>query len=71
MLPTVLALLDEVDPKRELVERFELHEATLDDVFFALTSRHGTQTTNERLVTSTAQPAPLLPEAKGTARRSV
>ena len=33
----VLALLDEVDPKRELVERFELHEATLDDVFFALT----------------------------------
>jgi ABC-2 type transport system ATP-binding protein len=40
----VLALLDEVDPKRELVERLELHEATLDDVFFALTSRHGAQT---------------------------
>ena len=40
----MLALLDEVDPKRELVERLELHEATLDDVFFALTSRHGAQT---------------------------
>jgi len=40
----VLALLDEVDPKRELVERFELHEATLDDVFFALTGRHGAKT---------------------------
>jgi ABC-2 type transport system ATP-binding protein len=35
----VLALLDEVDPKRELVERFEMHEATLDDVFFALTGQ--------------------------------
>ncbi|MGD0442176.1 MAG: ATP-binding cassette domain-containing protein [Acidimicrobiales bacterium] len=40
----VLALLDEVDPKRELVERFELHEATLDDVFFALTGHQAAKT---------------------------
>ena len=42
----VLALLDEVDPKRQLVKRFELHEATLDDVFFALTG-HQTAETSE------------------------
>jgi len=40
----VLTLLDEVDPKRELVERFEVREATLDDVFFALTSHQAAQT---------------------------
>jgi ABC-2 type transport system ATP-binding protein len=33
----VRALLDEVDPSRNRIARFALHEATLDDVFFALT----------------------------------
>jgi ABC-2 type transport system ATP-binding protein len=33
----VRALLDEVDPRRCAVERFAVHSATLDDVFFALT----------------------------------
>ena len=46
----VLALLDEVDPKRELVERFELHEATLDDVFFALTGHQTVETTDTSYV---------------------
>ncbi|HEV8190466.1 MAG TPA: ATP-binding cassette domain-containing protein [Ktedonobacterales bacterium] len=36
----VRALLDEVDPQRRTVERFSVHSATLDDVFFALTG-HG------------------------------
>ena len=36
----VRALLDEVDPQRRAVERFAVHSATLDDVFFALTG-HG------------------------------
>jgi ABC-2 type transport system ATP-binding protein len=35
----VRALLDEVDPRRVRITRFALHEATLDDVFFALTGR--------------------------------
>ncbi|MGK5498645.1 ATP-binding cassette domain-containing protein [Streptomyces sp. URMC 125] len=33
----VRALLDGVDPDRDAVERFAVHEATLDDVFLALT----------------------------------
>jgi ABC-2 type transport system ATP-binding protein len=33
----VRALLDRVDPSRGLVKRFAFHEATLDDVFLALT----------------------------------
>ncbi len=36
----VRALLDEIDPQRRAVERFAVHSATLDDVFFALTG-HG------------------------------
>jgi ABC-2 type transport system ATP-binding protein len=44
----VRALLDEVDPRRARVTRFALHEATLDDVFFALTGRPaGTATERE------------------------
>jgi ABC-2 type transport system ATP-binding protein len=35
----VRALLDEVDPERRDVACFSLHEATLDDVFLALTNR--------------------------------
>ena len=34
----VRALLDEVDPARDAVERFSLHSATLDDVFLELTT---------------------------------
>ncbi|MEV1047997.1 ATP-binding cassette domain-containing protein [Streptomyces sp. NPDC049916] len=34
----VRALLDEIDPTGEAVERFTVHGATLDDVFLALTS---------------------------------
>ena len=34
----VRALLDEADPDRDLVASFAVHGATLDDVFFALTS---------------------------------
>ena len=30
-------LLDEADPGRRAVAAFEVHSATLDDVFFALT----------------------------------
>jgi ABC-2 type transport system ATP-binding protein len=33
----VRALLDEIDPQRDAVERFSVHDATLDDVFLALT----------------------------------
>jgi ABC-2 type transport system ATP-binding protein len=33
----VRALLDELDPRRELVATFAVHDATLDDVFLALT----------------------------------
>jgi ABC-2 type transport system ATP-binding protein len=33
----VRALLDEVDPARQAVDRFAVHSATLDDVFLALT----------------------------------
>jgi ABC-2 type transport system ATP-binding protein len=33
----VRALLDEVDPQRHAVRKFALHDATLDDVFLALT----------------------------------
>jgi ABC-2 type transport system ATP-binding protein len=33
----VRALLDEVDPARWAVDRFAVHQATLDDVFLALT----------------------------------
>ncbi|MDX6257613.1 MAG: type transport system ATP-binding protein [Frankiales bacterium] len=44
----VRALLDEVDPERFRISRFALHEATLDDVFFALTGRPtGTTTATE------------------------
>jgi ABC-2 type transport system ATP-binding protein len=35
----VRALLDEVDPGRDAVQRFAVHSATLDDVFLALTGR--------------------------------
>jgi ABC-2 type transport system ATP-binding protein len=35
----VRGLLDEVDPRRTRIARFALHEASLDDVFFALTGR--------------------------------
>jgi ABC-2 type transport system ATP-binding protein len=35
----VRALLDEVDPTRRAVARFAVHQATLDDVFLALTGR--------------------------------
>ncbi|MDX6209567.1 MAG: type transport system ATP-binding protein [Frankiales bacterium] len=35
----VRGLLDEVDPRRSRITRFTLHQATLDDVFFALTGR--------------------------------
>ncbi|GAA2392427.1 daunorubicin resistance protein DrrA family ABC transporter ATP-binding protein [Streptomyces glaucosporus] len=38
----VRALLDEVDPERGAVDRFAVHEATLDDVFLALTGRTAT-----------------------------
>jgi ABC-2 type transport system ATP-binding protein len=31
------ALLDEIDPQRRIVQRFAVHNATLDDVFLALT----------------------------------
>jgi ABC-2 type transport system ATP-binding protein len=41
----VRALLDEVDPARTTVKRFELHSATLDDVFLALTGRPATTET--------------------------
>ena len=33
----VRGLLDEVDPTRQGLQRFAVHEASLDDVFFALT----------------------------------
>jgi ABC-2 type transport system ATP-binding protein len=33
----VRALLDEIDPQRCAIERFAVHEATLDDVFMTLT----------------------------------
>jgi ABC-2 type transport system ATP-binding protein len=42
----VRALLDELDPARRAVARFNVHGATLDDVFLALTG-HATQTDKE------------------------
>ena len=36
----VRALLDEIDPAREAVAHFAVHEATLDDVFLTLTRTH-------------------------------
>jgi ABC-2 type transport system ATP-binding protein len=33
------SLLDEIDPTRQLVDSFSLHDATLDDVFLTLTGR--------------------------------
>ncbi|WP_344323563.1 ATP-binding cassette domain-containing protein [Streptomyces macrosporus] len=38
----VRALLDGVDPDRDAVDRFAVYEATLDDVFLALTGRTAT-----------------------------
>jgi ABC-2 type transport system ATP-binding protein len=38
----VRQVLDEVDPRRDLLRRFDLHGATLDDVFLALTGRAAT-----------------------------
>ncbi|WPO75444.1 ATP-binding cassette domain-containing protein [Streptomyces sp. KN37] len=38
----VRELLDAVDPERELVERFAVHGATLDDVFMTLTEKEPT-----------------------------
>ncbi|HEX2773595.1 MAG TPA: hypothetical protein VHN18_14360, partial [Micromonosporaceae bacterium] len=43
----VRALLDEVDPDRRTVQRFDLHSATLDDVFLALTGRVATPTDSD------------------------
>ncbi|MDG9705496.1 ATP-binding cassette domain-containing protein [Streptomyces sp. DH37] len=40
----VRALLDEADPHRDAVTRFAVREATLDDVFLALTGRAATRT---------------------------
>ena len=39
----VRALLDEVDPGGDGVERFSVHTATLDDVFLALTGHTTTR----------------------------
>ena len=35
----VRRLLDEIDPTWQLIGHFAVHEATLDDVFLALTGR--------------------------------
>ncbi|NJC73173.1 ATP-binding cassette domain-containing protein [Planosporangium thailandense] len=43
----VRALLDEVDPHRRAVRRFALHDATLDDVFLALTGHAATASEKE------------------------
>lgn len=43
----VRALLDEVDPGRTLVTKFNLHSATLDDVFLALTGKVNTEKDKE------------------------
>jgi ABC-2 type transport system ATP-binding protein len=40
--PRIRALLDEVDPDRLAVDRFEVHTATLDDVFMSLTGHAAT-----------------------------
>jgi ABC-2 type transport system ATP-binding protein len=37
--PRIRALLDELDPDRSAIARFAVHEASLDDVFLALTGR--------------------------------
>ena len=42
----VRALLDELDPDRTAIARFAIHEATLDDVFLALTG-HATKETSD------------------------
>lgn len=38
--PEVRELLDELDPQRRRIARFQLHQASLDDVFLALTGHH-------------------------------
>jgi ABC-2 type transport system ATP-binding protein len=43
----VRSLLDEVDPDRRSVQRFDLHSATLDDVFLALTGHVATSTESD------------------------
>ena len=40
----VRAVLDELDPTRQAIDRFAVHSATLDDVFLALTG-HTTKET--------------------------
>jgi ABC-2 type transport system ATP-binding protein len=42
----VRAVLDELDPHRQAVDRFAVHSATLDDVFLALTG-HATSAVKE------------------------
>jgi ABC-2 type transport system ATP-binding protein len=44
----VRALLDEVDPARRAVDRFAVHQATLDDVFLALTGHPTTRPEPEK-----------------------
>jgi ABC-2 type transport system ATP-binding protein len=43
----IRALLDEVDPNRRAVSRFAVHNATLDDVFLALTGHTTTRPEKE------------------------
>jgi ABC-2 type transport system ATP-binding protein len=40
--PHVRALLDELDPDRRAVTRFDVHTASLDEVFMTLTGQHAT-----------------------------
>ncbi len=43
----VRALLDELDPSRELIRAFTVHTATLDDVYLALTGRPAAEHADE------------------------
>jgi hypothetical protein len=45
----VRALLGELDPEGDAVAAFALHEATLDDVFLALTGRAAAITTEKEM----------------------
>jgi ABC-2 type transport system ATP-binding protein len=44
----VRALLDELDPDRTLIAKFNVHSATLDDVFLALTGKKTANTENDK-----------------------
>ncbi|WP_078591594.1 ATP-binding cassette domain-containing protein [Streptomyces megasporus] len=64
----VRALLDGVDPDRDTVDRFAVYEATLDDVFLALTGRTAARRTDGAPAENAATTAPAATAREETTR---